>query len=138
MPTNCYLLRLRKAIATATGDDEDLFSTVLSDIVAACTQRSAKATRVPKLGTWPTYGSEEDDLFWEEFTRTLPDRIPRHKMVKFSGRLDATAMLSLHYPPDPSYGGTSLDTTCCQKSPCIFLLFSKLGVLSDKPDAALC
>jgi hypothetical protein len=50
--------------------------------------------------------------------------------MRFSGRLDAPALVSMHYPPETE--NEDLLATTDTKNPCLFLILSKLGLTHDE------
>ncbi len=57
-------------------------------------------TRIPKLGSWPSYGDKEIDTQLEKFIleETRESQRPKEHLVKPAGTLSAPLFLQLHYP----------------------------------------
>lgn len=57
-------------------------------------------TRIPKLGSWPSYGDKEIDTQYEKFIlkETRESQRPKEHLVKPAGTLSAPLFLQLHYP----------------------------------------
>jgi len=60
--------------------------------------------------------------------------IQRERLIRFSGRLSATAMISLHYPPETT--NQPCLSLIDQKHGCLSLIYTKLGIQKQSIGAA--
>lgn len=138
-PAAKYICNLKDAILAAATTDiaEETIATVLDDIMKTCAAYEPNPTRSRRSGTWPTCGDAEDDRLFEEFASHVESLgVPRHKLVKFSGRLASPVQITFHYPPERKC--FQLLSAIDQKSPCLPMYMSKMGLSSASPDTFVC